>query len=321
LLGAAAPSAQAQPVANITLPVPSAGALLYPGCNNIALTFPDGTPSATVLQAVTPAGAVETMWRHSAAQNRFEGYSAQYPQASDLMSVNFMDAVWLCMAEGLAAQPPAVVLPPAVLTVCNAPTVASFAANPSTVTAGQATTLSWGAVTDTDTITIDQGVGPMSAAPGAVLVSPLVATTYTLTATGCGGTTTYQTTVTVNPAPGQSANLEPTDLWIDWNNPNYPMWLTITNQYSENRSNFTVAAVCTLEMYPKGLTTNPGAQQGMTTMDLGQIPLTVAWGQTTEVNTQFSNFDLQNHDYVVYCTITPVDFTDPSWNSHLETFI
>ena len=309
----------AQPVASIALPAPAAAKQLYPGCNNIALSFPDATPSATVLQAVTPGGAVDTMWRHSAALNKFEGYSAQFPQASDLLTVNFMDAVWLCMVDDLAAiqPPPAVVLPPPVLTVCNPPTVAAFAANPGTVTAGQATTLSWGAVTDTDTITIDQGIGPMSAAPGSVLVSPLVTTTYTLTATGCGGTTTYQTTVTVNPAPGQSANLEPTDLWIDWNDPSHPVWLTITNQYSENRSDFTIGVVCTMERYhPKGQTNVPPVATQV--MDLGQIPVTVGWGQTTDVNTGFSSFDLVNNTYIVYCTITPVDFTDPSWNSRLE---
>jgi hypothetical protein len=310
----------AQPVANIALPAPAPAKQLYPGCNNIALSFPDATPSATVLQAVTPGGAVDTMWRHSAALNKFEGYSAQFPQASDLLTVNFMDAVWLCMVDNLAAvqPPPAVVLPPPVLPVCNAPAVASFAANPSTITAGQATTLGWVAVTEADTLTIDNGVGQVTAP---VVVTPAATTTYTLTATGCGGTTTYQTTVTVNAAPGPNANLEPTDLWIDWNDPNFPMYLTITNQYSENRSDFTAGIVCTLEMYPKGQSTNPGAQQGKVTMDLGQVSLSVGWGFSTEVYTQFSNFDLMNHDYVVYCTITPIDFTDAFWNSYLETFI
>jgi len=100
LLAAQVVSVRAQPVATITLPAPGAAKQLYPGCNNVSLSFPDGTPSDTVIQAVTPAGAVETMWRHSAALNKFEGYSAQFPQASDLLTVNFMDAVWLCMTSG-----------------------------------------------------------------------------------------------------------------------------------------------------------------------------------------------------------------------------
>jgi hypothetical protein len=306
----------AQPVATITLPAPGAAKQLYPGCNNIALSFPDGTPSATVLQAVTPAGTVDTMWRHSAALNKFEGYSAQFPQASDLLTVNFMDAVWLCMAEGLAAvqPPPAVVLPPPVLQVCNAPAVAAFAANPSTITAGQATTLGWGAVTDADTLTIDQGIGQVT---GPVLVSPLVTTTYTLTATGCGGTTTYQTTVTVNPP---SANLEPIDLFVDWNAPNTPMMLTIENKFGDNLTNVTIGLDCTMEWYPPGAPGQGNPQSSMTMTTSHSI--TVAWGATTSVDTGLPAVNLLNNSYVVYCTMTPVDFTDTSpLNSILETFI
>lgn len=94
------PWVQAQPVASITLPPPGETVQLYPGCNNIALTFPEGTASETVVQAVTPAGAVRAMWRHNAAQNRFEGFSPAAPQASDLLTVDFLDAVWLCVAGG-----------------------------------------------------------------------------------------------------------------------------------------------------------------------------------------------------------------------------
>jgi len=97
LLGAAGSRAQAQPVASITLPDPGATKQLYEGCNNIVLTFDDGTTSETVVQAVTPAGAAESMWRHDASQNRFLGFSLAAPQASDLLTVNFLDAVWLCV--------------------------------------------------------------------------------------------------------------------------------------------------------------------------------------------------------------------------------
>jgi len=87
---------RAQPVASIALP--SRGTVqLYSGCNNIALSFPDGTDSQTVVNAVTPAGEVQGMWRHNAALNTFEGFSPAAPQASDLLSVNEWDAVWLCV--------------------------------------------------------------------------------------------------------------------------------------------------------------------------------------------------------------------------------
>jgi len=122
LLAAHGSLVHAQPVAGITLPAPGTTKQLYPGCNNISLTFPDGTTSQMVLQAVTPAGAVEAMWRHNAALSTFEGFSPAAPQASDLVTVNFLDAVWLCVA---AALPPAPTLPPATPTATPVPATAT----------------------------------------------------------------------------------------------------------------------------------------------------------------------------------------------------
>ena len=112
-------SAQAPAAATISLPEPGQAKELYAGCNNISLTFPDGTPSQAVVQAVTPAGAVESMWRHNAVQNRFEGFSPQYPQVSDLLTVAFLDAVWFCMVEGAVQPPPP---PPPAATATPTPT-------------------------------------------------------------------------------------------------------------------------------------------------------------------------------------------------------
>jgi inhibitor of cysteine peptidase len=97
LLTIAGPRAQAQGVATITLPDPGGIKQLYEGCNNIALTFPVGTTSQTVVQAVSPASAVQSMWRHDASLNAFFGFSPAAPQASDLLAVDFLDAVWLCI--------------------------------------------------------------------------------------------------------------------------------------------------------------------------------------------------------------------------------
>jgi hypothetical protein len=124
-------SVSAQPVASIALPDPGGVEQLYAGCNLLALTFPDATPSQTIVQAVTPAGTVETLWRFNGPLNKWEGFSPAFPQASDLMSVNFLDAVWLCMSTGAPPNggqqpppaaaatptptPPAQVIPPAPL--------------------------------------------------------------------------------------------------------------------------------------------------------------------------------------------------------------
>jgi hypothetical protein len=105
-------SVSAQPVASITLPPPGGAVQLYPWCNNVSLTFDNGTPSETVVQAVTPSETVQAMWRHNAALNKFEGFSPAAPQASDLLTVDFLDPVWLCLAGGPAPAPTAAPPPP-----------------------------------------------------------------------------------------------------------------------------------------------------------------------------------------------------------------
>ena len=84
-----------------------------------------------------------------------------------------------------------------------APTVDSFTANPSTITEGESTTLSW-QTTNATSVTIKDGNGTTvysgSSVDGSTSVSPSSTTTYTLTATGNGGTATASVTVTVNPA-------------------------------------------------------------------------------------------------------------------------
>lgn len=114
-------SVQAQPVASITLPLPGDTVQLYPGCNPVALTFPDGTTSQAVVQAVSPVGVVEAMWSFDTGLRRYEGYSAAYPQASDLLSVGYLDAVWLCLAEAPLPPPMPVFEPtaPSSWIVCN----------------------------------------------------------------------------------------------------------------------------------------------------------------------------------------------------------
>lgn len=90
--------------------------------------------------------------------------------------------------------------PPAAPTVpcAGPPAIASFNANPAAITAGGSSVLSWGQVNNATSAVIDQGIGGV-ATPGNATVKPGQTTTYTLTATGCGGTATKQVTITVNP--------------------------------------------------------------------------------------------------------------------------
>jgi hypothetical protein len=70
-------------------------------------------------------------------------------------------------------------------------------------------TLVWGPVQNATEISIDQGIGPVTA-PGSTVVQPMVDTTYTLTATGCGGTLSKAVTVVaiLPPTPSPTATVQ-----------------------------------------------------------------------------------------------------------------
>src|SRR4051812_36222053 len=88
----------------------------------------------------------------------------------------------------------------ATVTVTQPAATATFSAAPTSITAGQSSTLTW-STTNATSISIDNGVGSKPAS-GTANVTPASTTTYTLTAVGPGGTTTKTATVTVvQPAP------------------------------------------------------------------------------------------------------------------------
>jgi len=95
--------------------------------------------------------------------------------------------------------PPApVVTPPA--PAPRAPAVAQFTAEPSSIQRGQSATLRWEVSGDTTSVSINQGVGTVRST-GSQQVSPNTSTTYTLTATGPGGSISGSATVAVVTPP------------------------------------------------------------------------------------------------------------------------
>ena len=86
----------------------------------------------------------------------------------------------------------------------GAPVIPYFNANSTSITSGQSVTLSWGNITNGSTgplvgsTTIEPGLGEVGSGASSRTVKPNSTTTYTLTGTGCGGTTSKQVTVTVN---------------------------------------------------------------------------------------------------------------------------
>jgi len=90
----------------------------------------------------------------------------------------------------------------------GAPVIPYFNASSTSITAGQSVTLSWGNITNGNTgplvqsATIQPGLGEVGSGQSSRTVKPSTTTTYTLTATGCGGTKTQQITVTVGSSSG-----------------------------------------------------------------------------------------------------------------------
>ena len=96
----------------------------------------------------------------------------------------------------------------------------TLTATPATISAGQSATLSWNTnIPSGTTLSIDQGIGAVTAPSGSMTVSPAATTTYTITATNGTATATAQATVnaplsvalTANPiniAPGGQSTSE-----------------------------------------------------------------------------------------------------------------
>ena len=97
----------ANPFAGTTAPARAASTdrvELFAGCNNVAVTWPVGTPIDTVAMAVTPAGALESIFRYDNQQAKYFGYSplpaAREAGVNDYTSITrFLEPVFVCMRE------------------------------------------------------------------------------------------------------------------------------------------------------------------------------------------------------------------------------
>ena len=92
-----------------------------------------------------------------------------------------------------------------VVPVPNAPTC-TLGASPTAIPLGATSTLSW-TTTNADTVSIDQGIGSVATSSGTQDVAPTSDTTYTLTATGSGGTVTCTAPITISAPSAPTCDL------------------------------------------------------------------------------------------------------------------
>lgn len=89
-------------------PVEMEPVALLLGCTNETLTFPAGTSLDTVAANISPASALQSIFRFDAAQSRFLGYSPAAPApVSDYTSVtSSLEPVFICMSSaGMLMRP------------------------------------------------------------------------------------------------------------------------------------------------------------------------------------------------------------------------
>ena len=86
------------PTPTVTAPPPGATeevALQGGVCNPVATTYPDNTPIATIAGAVSPSGVLDSLWEFEGGV--WQGWSAAFPEASDLTEKDFLDVVFVCV--------------------------------------------------------------------------------------------------------------------------------------------------------------------------------------------------------------------------------
>ena len=107
----------------------------------------------------------------------------------------------------------------------------SFLANPTSITVGENSNLSW-SVTDATSVAIHQSVGSV-ASTGTTAVTPTTTTTYILTATNVSGSVTASVTVTVGAAFGSidiNSNPDGAKVYLDGVDTGFITPIVLTNK-------------------------------------------------------------------------------------------
>ncbi|HET9743815.1 MAG TPA: alkaline phosphatase family protein [Terriglobales bacterium] len=203
---AASDSRQVAPASTTTYTATATGVGGTASASVTVTVIPKPTVSVQINPATVKAGDTATLsWSSSNATSvTFDSGIGTVPASGSRAITPAATATYTAMATGAAGTATAT----ATITVVFPPTIA-LSANPSSITQGGSTTLSWTS-TNADSITIDNNIGaePLN---GSAAVSPKSTTAYTATATGPGGTISSTFTVNVtNPlAPTVSLSVTP----------------------------------------------------------------------------------------------------------------
>jgi hypothetical protein len=155
--------------------------------------------------AVITAGSSATLTWNVAGANSVtidQGLGVLPPAGSQVVSPD-ITTVYTLEARSIVGT----VSKSVVINVNPAPMVIDFSANPAVINSGSSAALIW-AVSQANSVFIDQGIGSVSLS-GDKLVSPTATTTYTITATGDGGTMTKSLILTVNPPVDATLSISP----------------------------------------------------------------------------------------------------------------
>jgi PKD repeat protein len=72
---------------------------LTAGCNNVPSTFADNTPTGTLVNGISPQASLLSIWKLSdPSSGRYRGYFPGATQASDLPTLNRLDAIFVCIS-------------------------------------------------------------------------------------------------------------------------------------------------------------------------------------------------------------------------------
>ncbi len=156
-----------------------------------SIAVPNTAPNATAdllvpMTAPTTPGAHSGQWRLKSSGGTLFGTAVT-------VVINVIDT-------NQPAPNPAPVTPPPPNqpSGCSgSPSISSFTSNDYDILKNGSATLSWGEVTNADSVEIDQGIGGVGT-PGSATVSPASTTTYTMTAHCGSNTATKQVTIQVS---------------------------------------------------------------------------------------------------------------------------